>query len=243
VFLDVLQVLYDLCVTILGFAMKLAPLGVAGLIFTVTVKLGFDILVALAYYVAVVLLGLVVHQFVVLGILGKVFAGVGPRALFGRSRTLMVTAFSTSSSNATLPTTIRTAVEEFRVPPQIAGFVLPLGATMNMNGTALFEGVSVLFLAQVAGVDLSLGTQAIVVCLAVLTAIGAAGVPGGSLPLLAVVLGQVGVPPDMLGLILGVDRLIDMTRTVPNVTSDLICSIWVAKKTPVAEVPVPDAAA
>jgi DAACS family dicarboxylate/amino acid:cation (Na+ or H+) symporter len=146
----------------------------------------------------------------------------------------MVTAFSTSSSNATLPTTIRTATDEFGVPPTIAGFVMPLGATMNMNGTALFEGVTVLFLAQVAGVELSLGSQVAVLGLAVLTAIGAAGVPGGSLPLLALVLAQVGVPPDMLGLILGVDRLVDMTRTVPNVTSDLVGALWVARKEGVA---------
>jgi DAACS family dicarboxylate/amino acid:cation (Na+ or H+) symporter len=107
---------------------------------------------------------------------------------------------------------------------------MPLGATMNMNGTALFEGVSVLFLAQVAGVPLGLGEQLLVIGLAVLTAIGAAGVPGGSLPLLAVVLTQVGVPAEMLALILGVDRLVDMTRTVPNVTSDLVCSLWLARR-------------
>jgi DAACS family dicarboxylate/amino acid:cation (Na+ or H+) symporter len=146
----------------------------------------------------------------------------------------VVTAFSTSSSNATLPTTIRTATDEFGVPKEIAGFVMPLGATMNMNGTALFEGVSVLFLAQVYGVDLSLGQQALVVGMAVLTAIGAAGVPGGSIPLLAIVLTQVGVPAEFLALILGVDRLVDMTRTVPNVTSDLVCSLWLARREGVA---------
>ena len=124
----------------------------------------------------------------------------------------------------------RTAVEEFGVPREIAGFVMPLGATMNMNGTALFEGVSVLFLAQVAGVELGLQQQLIVLAMAVVTAIGAAGVPGGSLPLLAIVLVQVGVPAEMMALILGVDRLVDMTRTVPNVTSDLVCSLWLARR-------------
>jgi len=148
----------------------------------------------------------------------------------GTCRTLWVTAFSTSSSNATLPTTMRTATDEFGVPPHIAGFVMPLGATMNMNGTALFEGVVVLFLAQVAGVELSLGMQLLVIGLSVLTAIGAAGVPGGALPLIAVVLTQVGVPPELLALILGVDRLVDMTRTLPNVTSDLVCSLWLARR-------------
>lgn len=229
-FVDFLQTVYDLCVVILGFAMKLAPLGVAGLIFAVTAKLGLDVLVALLWYVATALTGLVVHQFLVLGLLSWFLVRYSPLEFFSRCRTAMITAFSTSSSNATLPTSIRTAVEGFGVPPHIAGFVLPLGATMNMNGTALFEGVSVLFLAQVAGVDLSLGTQVVVVILAILTAIGAAGVPGGSLPLLALVLAQVGVPPDMLGLILGVDRIIDMTRTVPNVTSDILCTLYVARR-------------
>jgi DAACS family dicarboxylate/amino acid:cation (Na+ or H+) symporter len=141
----------------------------------------------------------------------------------------MVTAFSTSSSNATLPTTIRTAEEEFGVPKHIAGFVLPLGATMNMNGTALFEGLTVLFLAQVFGVHLSLGAQVVVVIMAVLTAIGAAGVPGGSIPLLVMVLEMVGVPGEGIALILGVDRILDMARTVPNVTGDLLASIIVTR--------------
>jgi dicarboxylate/amino acid:cation (Na+ or H+) symporter, DAACS family len=229
-FREVLQTLYDLCVKIIGFAMVIAPYGVAGLVFAITAKLGIEVIVALGYYVLVALAGLAIHQFVTLGILVKVFAGIAPREFFARARGVLVTAFSTSSSNATLPTSIKAATQEFGVPQNVAGFVLPLGATMNMNGTALFEGVVVLFLAQVAGVELSLGSQVVVVVLAILTAIGAAGVPGGSLPLLAVVLTQVGVPPEMLGLIIGVDRIVDMARTVPNVTSDLICAIWVGKK-------------
>jgi dicarboxylate/amino acid:cation (Na+ or H+) symporter, DAACS family len=228
-FVDVMHSLYDLCVTVLGFAMAFAPIGVFGLIFTVTLKLGLGVMASLGAYLAVALSGLVIHQFVTLGVLVLVFARLSPLRFFARIRGLMVTAFSTSSSNATMPTTIRTATDEFGVPQPIAGFVMPLGATMNMNGTALFEGICVLFLAQVTGVDLSLGDQLVVVVLAMLTAIGAAGVPGGSLPLLAVVLTQVGIDPAMLGLILGVDRLVDMTRTVPNVCSDLICSLWIAR--------------
>jgi DAACS family dicarboxylate/amino acid:cation (Na+ or H+) symporter len=228
-FLAVMQSLYDLCVTVLGFAMKLAPFGVFGLIYTVTVKLGLDVMASLGAYLGVALSGLLIHQFVVLGLLAAWFARISPWSFYSRIRGLMVTAFSTSSSNATMPTTIRTAVEEFGVPAPIAGFVMPLGATMNMNGTALFEGICVLFLAQVAGVDLSIIDQLVVVVLAMLTAIGAAGVPGGSLPLLAVVLTQVGVEPAMLGLILGVDRIVDMTRTVPNVCSDLVGSLWIAR--------------
>ncbi len=227
---DVLEAIYELCVKVLGWAMQLAPFGVAGLIFTATSKLGFDVMKLVAWYFATAMGGLILFQAVFITMLARVFAGLSPVRFYRGCRTLIVTAFSTSSSNATLPTTIRTAVDEFGVPKEIAGFVMPLGATMNMNGTALFEGVSVLFLAQVYGKDLGLGDQAIVLMMAVLTAIGAAGVPGGSLPLLAVILTKVGVPAEMLALILGIDRLVDMTRTVPNVTSDLVCSLWLARR-------------
>jgi len=214
---------------IIGFAMKLAPYGVFGLIFSVTARFGFDVLKSLGLYVVMVLAGLLFQQFGVIGILSKAVAGISPREFFRKARYMMVTAFSTSSSNATLPTTIRTAQEEFGVPPQIAGFVLPLGSTMNMNGTALFEGMTVLFLAQVFGIDLSITSQAIVIVMSVLTAVGAAGVPGGSIPLMVMVLEMVGVPGEGIALILGVDRILDMTRTVPNVTGDLLTSIVIAK--------------
>jgi DAACS family dicarboxylate/amino acid:cation (Na+ or H+) symporter len=213
----------------IGFAMRLAPYGVAGLIFAVTARFGFQILGSLGLYVIVVLAGLAIHQFGTLGLLAKLAAGVGPITLMKRTRSLVATAFSTSSSNATLPTTIRTAQEEFGVPREIAGFVLPLGATMNMNGTAIFEGVTVLFLAQAFGLELSIATQMVVVVLVILTAIGASGVPSGSIPLLILVLETVGVPGEGIALILGVDRILDMARTVPNVTGDLLTSLVIAK--------------
>jgi DAACS family dicarboxylate/amino acid:cation (Na+ or H+) symporter len=216
-------------IEIIGMAMKLAPYGVAGLIFAVTARFGFDVLQSLALYVVMVLAGLAIHQFITLGVIARLTTGLGPREFYGRLRYVMVTAFSTSSSNATMPTTLRTAEEEFGVPREIAGFVVPLGATMNMNGTALFEGMTVLFLAQVFGVDLSLGQQLIVVVMSIITAIGAAGVPGGSIPLLVMVLQMVGVPGEGIALALGVDRILDMARTVPNVTGDILTSIVVAK--------------
>ncbi len=227
---DLLENVYELCVKVLGWAMALAPLGVACLIFHATSKLGLPVLKLVMWYFLTAMGGLVIYQLVFITALAKVFAGISPGRFYRGCRTLLVTAFSTSSSSATMPTTIRTAVDEFGAPKEIAGFVMPLGATMNMNGTALFEGVSVLFLAQVCSRGLTIGEQLMVLGMAVLTAIGAAGVPGGSLPLLAVVLTQVKVPPEMLALILGVDRLVDMTRTVPNVTSDLVCSLWLAKR-------------
>ena len=227
---ELLEGVYELCTRVLGWVMQLAPYGVACLIFHATAKLGIDVMKLVGLYFLTAMGGLVLFQLVVITLLAKVFAGIGPGRFYRGIRTLVVTAFSTSSSNATMPTTIRTATEEFGVPKEIAGFVMPLGATMNMNGTALFEGVSILFLAQVYGAELSLAQQLLVVGMAVLTAIGAAGVPGGSLPLLAVVLTQINIPPELLALILGVDRLVDMTRTIPNVTSDLVCSMWLAKR-------------
>ena len=225
--LDVISAIAGAVEVLIGYAMKLAPIGVAGLIFAVTARFGFDLLASLGLYAVVVLGGLIIHQLGVLGLVARVLAGVRTIELMRRARALMVTAFSTSSSNATLPTTIRTARDEFGVAPEVAGFVLPLGATMNMNGTALFEGVTVLFLAQAFGVDLSLATQAVVLVLVVLTAVGASGVPSGSIPLLIVVLETVGVPGEGIALVLGVDRILDMARTVPNVTGDLVTSIVV----------------
>jgi DAACS family dicarboxylate/amino acid:cation (Na+ or H+) symporter len=179
--------------------------------------------------VLVVLAGLFLYASVGLSGLVRVFGGLSPRLFWQKAWTSVVTAFSTSSSNATLPTNIAVAERELKIPPKIAGFVLPLGATMNMNGTALYEGVTVLFLAQVFGVELSIGQQAIVVLLSVITAVGAAGVPGGSLPLIMVVLATVGVPPQAIAIILGVDRILDMCRTTLNVTGDLTAAAYVAR--------------
>lgn len=227
--LQVLEGMGDVMVWIIGLAMRIAPFGVFALIFAVTAEFGIDLLRQLGVYVAIVLAGLAIQMFGVLSVLVRLLGGMAPWAFFHRVRNVIITAFSTSSSNATLPTSIKTAEEELGIPPQLAGFVLPLGATMNMNGTALFEGVTVVFLAQVFGVPLSLGQQAIVVVLSVLTAIGAAGVPGGSIPLLAMVLTSVGVPAEGIAIIIGVDRLLDMCRTTLNVVGDLAAATYVAR--------------
>ena len=237
--LKVLEGISYAVTVIIGFAMKVAPYGVAALIFGVTARFGFGVLQSLGMYVVVVLAGLAFHLFVVIPALSGTLARVRPLDFLRRSRTLMVTAFSTSSSNATLPTTIRTAQQEFGVPREIAGFVIPLGATMNMNGTALFEGITVLFLAQVFGVSLGLEQQLVVIAMSVITAVGAAGVPGGSIPLLVLVLEMVGVPGGGIALILGVDRILDMARTVPNVCGDLLTSLVVARSEGSALVPPP----
>jgi DAACS family dicarboxylate/amino acid:cation (Na+ or H+) symporter len=226
------EAISEVMVAIIGFALRAAPLGVCALIFSVVAQFGFGLLVALGMYVLVVLLGLGLQLFVVFPLLISFLGRRSPVEFFRRVRVVFLTAFSTSSSNATLPTSLRTAQTELGVSSAVAGFVLPLGATMNMNGTALFEGVTVLFLAQVAGVDLSLSQQLLVLVLSVMTAVGAAGVPGGSIPLLATVLATVQVPPEYLFLILGVDRLLDMCRTTVNVVGDLVAAVYIQRIAP-----------
>ena len=227
--LGVLEAVGDIVVVIIGWVMKLAPYGVFALLFSVTALFGYDILRKLLWYVLTVLAGLTIHFVLVYSALVRWLGKMNPVEFFGRIKTVVVTAFSTSSSNATLPTTMQVTERNLGVPREVAGFVLPLGATMNMHGTALFEGVTVLFIAQVFGVHLSLGAQLIVVAMAVITAVGAAGVPSGAIPLLMVVLQVVGLPPEAIALVLGVDRILDMCRTTLNVTGDVVTSLYVAR--------------
>ncbi len=226
---DLLDAVTHVLLVIIDFAMRLAPYGVFGLVFVVASRFGWELLEELGGYVLVVVLGLTLHSLVVISTFVRVLGGMSPLVFWRRIRASAVTAFSTSSSNATLPTSLAVAERELGVSPTVAGFVLPLGATMNMNGTALYEGVTVLFLASLFGVELSIGQQAIVVLLSVLTAIGAAGVPGGSLPLLMMVLATVGVPAEGIAIIIGVDRILDMCRTVVNVAGDLAAALFVAR--------------
>ena len=216
-------------IKIIGMAMKLAPYGVFGLIFVVTSLLGWEILRKLIVYVAVVLVGLLLHGSVSLSLLVRFLGRMSPLAFWRRIGASIVTAFSTSSSNATLPTNIQVAEQELKIPPKIAGFVLPLGSTMCHNGTALYEGVTVLFLAQLFGVSLTLEQQVIAIVMSVITAVGTAGVPGGSLPLVMVVCATVGVPPEAVGVVYGLDRILDMSRTTLNVCGDLTAAVYVAR--------------
>ena len=224
-----LGALNDIVIKIVEIAMKLAPYGVAGLIFGVTSRFGAVLLKPLTVYITVVLVGLALHLVVNFSLILRFLVGVNPLTFFSRIKAPIVTAFSTSSSSGTLPTSIATAEQNLRIPQQIAGFVLPLGATMNMNGTSLFEGVTVIFLAQVFGTSLSLGEQIVVMLMAVITALGAAGVPGGSIPLLVGMLAMFGVPPEGIAIILGIDRILDMSRTTVNVTGDLVAAAFIAR--------------
>jgi DAACS family dicarboxylate/amino acid:cation (Na+ or H+) symporter len=224
---SLLQGVFDVAMVIIGFAMKIAPLGVAGLMFALTARLGLDILQSLAWYVATVIVGLALHMFGVYSIVAVTFARTSPGKFFSRISDVMVTAFATSSSNATLPTALRVTEERLGVKPEVSRFVLTVGSTANQNGTALYEGLTVLFLAQMFGVDLTLTQQLTVVLMSVLAGIGTAGVPGGSLPLVALVLQSVNVPPEGIGIILGVDRILDMCRTTLNVTGDVLIALCV----------------
>jgi DAACS family dicarboxylate/amino acid:cation (Na+ or H+) symporter len=224
-----LEALNEIVIKIVGFAMRIAPYGVAGLIFGVTSRFGFHLLKPLAAYILVVLGALLIHVLVNISAILKFLVGISPTLFFKRIRSALVTAFSTSSSSGTLPTALAVAEQNLGIPPQIAGFVLPLGSTMCMNGTALFEGITVIFLCQVFGIDLTMGQMVVVMIMAVITAIGAAGVPGGSIPLLVGILTMFGVPGEGIAIVLGVDRILDMSRTTVNVWGDLTATAFVAK--------------
>ena len=235
-----LEGLYDISMVIIGWAMVLAPVGVAGLVFSLTASLGVEILSSLAGFVAAVLLALALHAVLVYSAVLRVVGGINPRHFFVAISDAIVTAFGTSSSNATLPTALRVAEENLGLHREVSRFVLTVGATANQNGTALYEGMTVLFLAQVFGVELGFAQQATVVLMAVLAGVGTAGVPGGSLPLIAILLTTVGVPAEGIGIILGVDRILDMCRTTLNVTGDLVIAACVSRVAPppLGELPV-----
>jgi DAACS family dicarboxylate/amino acid:cation (Na+ or H+) symporter len=227
--LDLLRAVYEVVMKVIALAMRLAPFGVAALLFSITARFGLEILSALSWYVLTVVAGLAIHQFVIYSLVLRGAVGVSPTGFFSRIREVLLTAFSTSSSNATLPVSMRVAEEELGIPRQIGGFVLTVGSTANQNGTALYEGITVLFLAQFFGVHLDLASQVTVVAMSVMAGIGTAGVPGGSLPMVGALLVSIGVPWEGIGIILGVDRILDMCRTVLNVTGDLVAAAWVSK--------------
>lgn len=223
-----LEGLYAVSMTVIGWAMRLAPFGAGCLVFAVTARLGIDILKTLFWFVATVLLGLLIQQFVVYSLAVRLAAKRSPVEFFRGITDAMVVAFSTSSSSATLATALRVAKDTLKLPEKVANFVLTVGATGNQNGTGLFEGIVVLFLAQVFAVPLTLTAQIQVVLMSILAGVGTAGVPGGSIPLIVILLETVGVPGAAIGVILGVDRILDMSRTVVNVSGDLAVATCVA---------------
>jgi Na+/H+-dicarboxylate symporter len=209
--------------------MTLAPYGVFALLAKQFATMGLGAIVDLAAYFFTVLVVLVFHGLVVYGLLFKTLSGLSPQVLFRKIRPVWAFAFSTASSGATLPVTLNTVERRLGVHNSVAGFTVPLGATINMDGTAIMQGVATVFIAQVYGVDLSMTALALVVLTATLASIGTAAVPGVGLITLALVLEQAGLPVEGIALIIGVDRLLDMVRTAVNVTGDVMVSVVVAK--------------
>jgi dicarboxylate/amino acid:cation (Na+ or H+) symporter, DAACS family len=228
-FRQCLEGLYEITMKVLAIGMKLAPYGVAALLFGLTATMGFNILLVLSRFVLVVLAALAIHQFVTYSLLLKYLGKMSPVFFFRNIREVMLVAFSTSSSNATLPTSIRVTVENLKIPRDIAQFVLTLGSTANQNGTALYEGITVLFLAQCFGIQLAFSQQIFVILLSILAGVGTAGVPSGSLPIIMIILVSIGVPGEAIGIIYGVDRILDMCRTVLNVTGDITVAVYVSR--------------
>jgi proton glutamate symport protein len=221
----------DASMVIIGWIMKTAPYAVFALIAAITAQFGLDLLRSLLVYSLVVTAGLMLHMFGTIGFMVYFAARLKPGMFFRRISTIFPFAFSTSSSNATLPVTITTAETKLGISKEISSFVLPLGATINMDGTALYQAVAVMFIAQIYGIPMDFGAQVTVVLTATLASIGTAGVPGAGIIMLIVVLQSVGLGDQVasgIALILGIDRLLDMTRTIVNVTGDLSCAAFVA---------------
>ena len=209
--------------------MTLAPYGVFALLAKLFSGMGLGAILDLAAYFFTVVTVLLIHAFVVYAGLLRTLAGLSPRTMFSKIRPVWAFAFSTASSGATLPITLSTVERRMGVHNSVAGFTIPLGATINMDGTAIMQGVATVFIAQVYGIDLSATALLTVILTATLASVGTAAVPGVGLITLALVLGQAGLPVEGIGLILGVDRLLDMVRTAVNVTGDTVVTLIVAK--------------
>lgn len=238
--LELLGSLQEVCMTVVRFAMRLAPFAVFGLMAQLTSKIGLSALLGLAVYVGTVLAGLLLMMVIYVSLVWGV-SRYPPKRFLSSVREVLLLAFSTSSSAAVMPLSIKTAEDALHVRSSISQLVIPLGATINMNGTALYQGVAAIFLAQVFGIDISLGGMVLIVVLAVGASIGSPATPGVGIIILATILASVGIPPAGIALIMGVDRILDMSRTAVNVCGDLVASVlmhrWVKAEevTPIAE--------
>lgn len=227
--IEFIEVLNEVMMKMVGLVMVLAPYAVFALIAKAMAELGMDLLVQLAGYVAVLVGVLLLHLFVTLQVVLKFFSGLSPAVFIRKMRNAQVFAFSTSSSNATIPVTLKTVTDRLGVNNSVASFTVPFGATINMDGTAIMQGVATVFIANLYNVDLGMGGYLTVILMSVLASVGTAGVPGVGLIMLSMVFVQVGLPIEGIGLILGVDRLLDMIRTAVNVSGDAMVSVVVAK--------------
>ncbi len=229
-FKNAVQGLFEVCMHLIGMFIKLAPFAVAAFMFNLTARLGWDVIQSLLWFVVTVLLALAIHGFVVLPLWVRLMGGMRVRTFFRGTQEASLTAFATASSTATLPVTLRVAEENLGLPRKVSRFVLTVGASANHHGTALFEGITVLFLAQVYGLHLPLTQQLMVLVLCILGGIGTAGIPSGSLPVIAMICGIIGIDPAGIGIIIGVNTFLDMCRTSLNVTGDLATAVVVAHR-------------
>ncbi|MGP4076138.1 dicarboxylate/amino acid:cation symporter [Halobacillus sp. K22] len=219
----------DIMMYLVNLIMRFAPYGAFGLLASAIGTMGLDGAQAMGMYMIVVILGLFIHAIVTYGSAVSFLGKMNPIKFFKGFFPAMTVGFSTSSSSSTLPISMKTAQENLNVPKPVSSFVQPLGATINMDGTAIMQGVATVFIAQVYSTDLSFGQLVMVVLTAVLASIGTAGVPGVGLIMLAMVLNQVSLPVEGIALIIGIDRLLDMTRTALNITGDAACAVVVAE--------------
>ena len=228
-FVDTVQGVFDISLKLIDWVIRTAPYAVAALLFTLTARMGLDLMVQLGWFVLTAVIALSLQFFGTFSILLATLAKRNPLDVFRRAQPALLTAFSTSSSAATLPTSLKVAEHNLGVPRRVARFVCTLGATVNMNGTALYEGVTVLFLAQLFGVDLTLTQQVMILIMCLMGGIGAASVPGGSLPVIAAILVMFNIPPEGLAIILGVDRFLDMCRTTVNIGGDMVGAVVIGR--------------
>ncbi|UOQ44425.1 dicarboxylate/amino acid:cation symporter [Halobacillus salinarum] len=219
----------DIMMFLVNLIMRFAPYGAFGLLASAVGEMGLNGVAAMALYMIIVLATLFIHAFITYGSAVKFLGKMSPVKFFKGFFPAMTVAFSTSSSSSTLPVSMKTAQENLNVPKPVSSFVQPLGATINMDGTAIMQGVATIFIAQVYNTDLSFAQLIMVVLTAVLASIGTAGVPGVGLIMLAMVLNQVALPVEGIALIIGIDRLLDMTRTAINITGDAACAVVVAE--------------
>ena len=229
-FIDMIGAGYQAIMKIIGWIIRLAPVGIFALIGRLVATVPFDVLVKnLGEFALVVIAGISIHAFITLPLVARILAGVGPVELFRGLRQALLVAFSTSSSAATLPVTTHCVEKNLKVPPNVSSFVLPLGATVNMDGTALYEAIAAVFVATIYGIDLSLGTQLVIFLVAMVTAIGAPGIPSAGMVTMLVVLESVGLPAEAVGILITIDRFLDTFRTMANVEGDAVISICVAR--------------
>ncbi|HSH35326.1 dicarboxylate/amino acid:cation symporter [Schnuerera sp.] len=227
---QIFEQLNELIIKMVGFVMLFAPIGVFGLIARTFATVGYAALVPLLKYIIAVYIGLILHAGLIYSGMLKGLTGLSPKIFFKKIFPAMSVAFSTASSGATVPINLDINEKEFGVSRNIASFTIPLGATINMDGTAIMQGVATFFIAQVYNVPLSIGAILTVVLTATLASIGTAGVPGAGTIMLSMVLQSIGLPIEGIGLIMGIDRLVDMGRTAVNITGDAACTVIIAKK-------------